>query len=86
MENSPDFEFLPRSRAARLAVEKARQKVLENNQFIADLKRENQLDFEETEENEAEMPFRKEDYDPYDLTNIRTSNGFSDFFREIFNI
>jgi len=86
MENSPDFEFLPRSRAARLAVEKARQKVLENNQFIADLKRENQLDFEETEENEAEMPFRKEDYDPYDLANIRTSNGFSDFFREIFNI
>lgn len=86
MENSPDFEFLPRSRAARLAVEKARQKVLENNQFIADLKRENHLDFEETEENEAETPFRKEDYDPYDLANIRTSNGFSDFFREIFNI
>lgn len=86
MENSPDIEFYPRSRSARLAVEKARQTVLENNLFIQELKRENQLEFDEIEENEAEMPFKKEDYDPYDLANIRTSNGFSDFFREIFNI
>ncbi len=86
MQDLPHFEFLPRQRSARLAVEKARHTVQVNNEFINELKKENQLETDILAENEAELPLGKDDYDPYDLANIRTSNGFSDFFREIFNI
>lgn len=83
--------FLPRHPNARLQVLKARQTVKDNNDFIQQLKLENQviLDTDEDgffiEDSDAET-FQPESSGEFDLANIRTTDGFSDFFREIFNV
>lgn len=76
--------FLPRHPNARFQVLKARETVKNNNDFIDQLKVENQIILD-TDEDGIFMD-DTEPSEQFDLQNIRTSDGFSDFFREIFNV
>ena len=83
--------FLPRHPNARIQVLRARQTVKDNNDYIQQLKLDNQviLDTDEDgfflDDSDAES-FNPTNSDEFDLANIRTTDGFSDFFREIFNV
>ncbi len=88
LENSSP-EFLPRHSNARLAVERARETVRENNEYVGNLKFESELisEFElESALNATEaFEFDDDGDSEFDLSKIRTSDGFSDIFREILN-
>lgn len=84
-------QFLPRHPNARIQVQRARQTVRDNNDFIQQLKLDNQVILDTDEDGffiddaDAET-FLPETTGEFDLANIRTTDGFSDFFREIFNV
>ncbi len=76
--------FLPRHPNARMQVLKARQIVKDNNEFIEQLKIDGQVVLDTDEDGvffDDSM-----DTDQFDLKNIKTTDGFTDFFREIFNV
>lgn len=83
-----DQDFLPKHELARIAVERARSIVKENNEMIARLKNESNLE----EEDLSQRPFMEaENFSPddsysFDLYKIRSTNGISDFFKDIFGV
>lgn len=86
-----ETDFLPRHPSARAQVLRARQIVRENNDFISQLKLENQVVLDSEEEG-----FFWEDSDPetfvppelleFNSEETRRPDNFSDFFREIFTV
>ncbi len=79
MEQTNDQNFLPRHPNARFAVENARKKIQQNREFIDNLKKENNVDQRSDEsEDKGNRTF--------ELSQIHSTNGFSDFFKEMFSI
>jgi DNA-directed RNA polymerase subunit K/omega len=86
-ENVTSQEFLPKYEAARIAVERARQIVRDNNDMISKLKSESNID-EDSEFDpflEAEN-FSHNDSYAFDLYKIKSSNGVKDFIKNIFGV
>ena len=86
-ENVTSQEFLPKYEAARIAVERARQIVKDNNDMISRLKSESNID-EDSEFDpyqEAEN-FSHNDSYAFDLYKIKSSNGMKDFIKNIFGV
>ena len=90
MENEKDYkqEFLPKYESARIAVERARQIVKDNNEMISRLKFEDNIEdtfklgtFCEEAEN-----FSHNDSYAFDLYKIKSSNGVKDFIKNIFGV
>ena len=86
-ENVNSQEFLPKYETARIAVERARQIVKDNNDMISKIKSEANLDqdFEYTSFVEAEN-FSHNDSYAFDLYKIKSSNGVKDFIKNIFGV
>ncbi len=86
MEQTNDQNFLPRHPNARFAVENARKKILQNREFIDNLKKENQVLDEYSELSEDQLETIRDYKTNFELSKIRSTNGFSDFFKEMFSI
>jgi len=86
-ENVTSQEFLPKYEAARIAVERARQIVKDNNDMISKLKSESNIeeDAEFDPFGEAEN-FSHNDSYAFDLYKIKSSNGVKDFIKNIFGV
>lgn len=82
MRNEQDF--FPKHDTARLAVEKARKIVKENNEMIARLKEDSNIEAEEVDTFSEAAIFSYEDSYAFDLYKIKSTNGFSEFFKELF--
>jgi hypothetical protein len=81
-------EFLPNYETARIAVERARQIVKENNEMISKIKSESMISEPDLSENyllEAEN-FSHHDSYAFDLYKIKSSNGVKDFIKDIFGV
>lgn len=79
-------DFVPKVESARLAVERARQIVKDNNDMITRLKVESNVQPSEDDlalEAEAEN-FSHEDSYAFDLYKIKSTNGVTDFIKDIF--
>lgn len=80
-------EFLPKYESARIAVERARQIVKENNEMISKIKSDaniNQgVDFDPSLEAES---FSHQDSYAFDLYKIKSTNGIKDFIKDIFGV
>jgi hypothetical protein len=77
-------DFVPKNDTARLAVEKARRIVKENNEMIIKLKEDSNSASGEVDTFSEASNFSYEDSYAFDLYKIKSSNGFSDFFKDIF--
>ncbi len=81
-------DFLPKYELARIAVERARERVRENNEMIARLKSDSDID----ELDPLDDPFlAAENFSPndstaFDLYKIKSTNGVSDFIKDIFGV
>ncbi|MBY0414640.1 MAG: hypothetical protein K2Q18_10760 [Bdellovibrionales bacterium] len=81
-------EFLPTYEPARIAVERARQIVRENNDMIKHLKSESDIEQELLDEDpffDAEN-FSYNDSYSFDLYKIKSSNEITDFLKNIFGV
>jgi len=78
------YEFLPKQESARLAVERARKIVKENNEMIAKLKEESNIQVQELDTFSEVSNFSHEDSYAFDLYKIKSTNGFAEFFKDIF--
>ena len=87
LENANTQGFLPKYESARIAVERARQIVKDNNEMISKIKSESNI--EETPDFdpffEAEN-FSHNDSYAFDLYKIKSSNGVKDFIKNIFGV
>lgn len=87
MNNSEQEQFLPKYESARIAVERARAIVRDNNEMITRLKNESNI-----EENSDDNPsldaenFSPDDSYSFDLYKIKSTNGITDFFKDIFGV
>jgi hypothetical protein len=79
-----DNEFVPTQEAGKLAVERARRIIRQNNEMISKLKEESNILAEETDTFAHAENFSHQDSYAFDLYKIKSSNGFSDFFKDIF--
>ena len=77
-------EFVPKHETARLAVERARRIVKENNEMIVKLKEDSNIQAEEEDTFLQAQNFSYEDSYAFDLYKIKSTNGYSDFFKDIF--
>lgn len=87
-ENTISKEFLPKYESARIAVERARQIVKDNNEMVAKLKSESNIP-EETEGFDLFMSaenFSHHDSYAFDLYKIKSSNSVRDFIKDIFGV
>ena len=89
MENTSSQEFLPKYSSARIAVERARQIVKDNNEMISRIKSDSNIEdrgpeaeslFEEAEN------FSHNDSYAFDLYKIKSSNGVKDFIKNILGV
>jgi hypothetical protein len=79
---------LPKYESARIAVERARQIVKENNEMISKMKSESMLCGPDQDADlflEAEN-FSHNDSYAFDLYKIKSSNGVKDFIKDIFGV
>jgi hypothetical protein len=77
-------DFIPKNETARMAVEKARRIVKENHDMVVKLKEDSNIETEEADSFSEAANFSHEDSYPFDLYKIKSSNGISDFFKDIF--
>jgi hypothetical protein len=87
-EEMDSHEFLPKYESARIAVERARQIVKENNEMISKIKSESMISESGHSEDlfqEAEN-FSHHDCYAFDLYKIKSSNGVKDFIKDIFGV
>ena len=82
MNNENDF--IPKNDTARLAVERARRIVKANNEMISKLKESSNIEAREVDTFTVASNFSYEDSYAFDLYKIKSSNGISDFFKDIF--
>ena len=80
-------EFLPKYESARLAVERARQIVKENNEMISKIKSDANIELETKFDpfTEAEIISYEDSY-AFDLYKIKTNNGIKDFIKDVFGV
>lgn len=76
--------FLPKNETARIAVERARQIVKENHEMILKLKNESNIETPVEDTFSEAASFSHEDSYAFDLYKIKSSNGITDFFKDIF--
>ena len=81
-----ELDFVPNNDTARLAVEKARRIVKENNEMIIKLKEEANIESNEFDSFSEAANFSYEDSHAFDLYKIKPSGGFSEFFKDIFGV
>lgn len=79
-----DERFLPKTESARIAVERARKIVKVNHEMIVKLKEDSNIGANEDDTFSEASNFSCEDSYAFDLYKIKSSNGFSDFFKDIF--
>ena len=87
-EKMDSHEFLPKYESARIAVERARQIVKENNEMISKIKTESMISEPDQDTDlfvEAEN-FSHHDSYAFDLYKIKSSNGVKDFIKDIFGV
>ncbi len=80
-------EFLPKYESARIAVERARQIVKENNEMISKIKSDANIESESSFDpfTEAEN-FSYEDSYAFDLYKIKSTGGIRDFIKDVFGV
>ncbi|MBC7713705.1 MAG: DNA-directed RNA polymerase subunit omega [Rhizobacter sp.] len=81
-------DFLPKYETARIAVERARQIVKENNEMISKLKSDDDIsdgsgDYDAFLEAES---FSHQDSYAFDLYKIKSTNGIKDFIKDVFGV
>lgn len=81
-----EMDFIPKNDTARLAVEKARRIVKENNEMIIKLKEDSNILAGKVDTFSEASNFSYEDSYAFDLYKIKSSNGISDFFKDIFGV
>jgi hypothetical protein len=79
-------EIIPSYDRARYAVERARKIVKENNEFIARLKGESNIEHNEDDSFSEASNFSLEDSYAFDLYKIKSSGGITDFIKDIFGV
>lgn len=88
VDNLSSQDFLPSYEPARLAVERARQIVKDNNAYISRMKSESNQDYVDDMDStffEAEN-FSHNDSYSFDLYKIKSSNNIRDFIKNIFGV
>lgn len=81
-------DFLPKYESARIAVERARQIVKDNNEMISKLKSESNIvdyDAESDPFFDAEN-FSYDDSYAFDLHKIKSTKGIRDFIKDMFGV
>lgn len=77
-------KFIPKNETARVAVERARRIVKENNDMVVKLKEDSNIQTEMIDSFSEAAHFSHEDSYSFDLHKIKTTHKISDFFKEIF--
>lgn len=80
-------EFLPKYESARIAVERARQIVKENNEMISRIK--SDANIEEAQDFDPfsdAQNFSHEDSYAFELYKIKSTNGIKDFIKDVFGV
>lgn len=77
---------MPSIESARLAVERARQRVKDNHDMITKLKEESNIEVSEQDPFLEASNFSYEDSYAFDLYKIKSTNGISDFIKDIFGV
>lgn len=88
MDNLNTEDFLPKYESARIAVERARKIVKDNNEMIARMKSESNIEeaFVEFDPSLAAENFSHDDSYAFDLYKIKSSGGVKDFIKDIFGV
>lgn len=87
-DNLNTDEFLPKYEPARIAVERARKIVKDNNEMIARMKSDSNIE-ERSEEFDPALiaeNFSHNDSYAFDLYKIKSSGGVRDFIKDIFGV
>lgn len=87
MENN-EADFLPSYEPARLAVERARKIVKDNNEMVSRIKSESNIEDSKTDDDilmEAQN-FSYDDSNSFDLYKIKSNNEVQDFIKNIFGV
>jgi hypothetical protein len=79
-----EVDFVPKNETARIAVERARRIIKENNEMIIKLKEDSNIQASEVDTFSKAAYFSYEDSYTFDLYKIKSTNGISDFFKDIF--
>lgn len=82
-------EFLPRNESARLAVERARKIVRENDEMVALLKLKSQIEEKDPTYEDVFTKAEQEkfhDAHAFELYKIRSNSTVKDFFKGIFGV
>lgn len=80
-------EFLPKYETARIAVERARQIVKENNEMISKIKSDANIDSEaDFDPKTSAENFSYEDSYAFDLYKIKSTGGIRDFIKDVFGV
>lgn len=87
MQTDNTETFIPKYETARIAVERARARIKENNEMISRLKSEANIEHDDADSpfSEAEN-FSPDDSHAFDLYKIKSTNGITDFFKDIFGV
>jgi len=84
LNNEAGMNFVPKNEAARIAVERARRIVKENNEMITKLKEDSNIQVEDADTLSEAENFSHEDSYAFDLYKIKSNNGITDIFKDIF--
>ncbi len=79
-------DFFPKVESARIAVERARRIVKENDEMINKIKKDSNIKTSVDESLERAANFSHEDSYAFDLYKIKSTNGISDFIKDIFGV
>ncbi len=79
-------DFIPKHESARLAVERARRIVKENNEMVIKLKEDSNIQVEEEDTFSFAQNFSHEDSYAFDLYKIKSNSGINNFFKDIFGV
>jgi ATP-dependent protease HslVU (ClpYQ) ATPase subunit len=79
-----EMDFIPKNESARIAVERARSIVKKNNAMINTLKKAANIESCEIDTFSVASNFSCEDSYAFDLYKIKSNNGITDFFKDIF--
>ena len=87
MQHQNEEMFLPKYETARIAVERARARIKENNEMISRIKSEANICDEDADNTLTEAEnFSPDTSHAFDLYKIKSTNGISDFFKDIFGV
>lgn len=78
--------FLPKNEAARIAVEKARRIVRENNEMVNRLKLDSNIDQLDVDPFLDAEVFSHQDSHSFDLYKIRSKSGIGEFLKDMFGV